>query len=262
MNILERSALKNKSGLPYFEISEIAELEWVQHGFLTRKGGVSPFPFDTLNLGEDNGDQHQNVTQNKNGIATAFGFDPKRLILLDQIHQDRILLLKEPSTLLLSPLEYDAQITSASNTFLGILSADCVPIFVVDRKKRVIAAIHAGREGTALHITAKVLRRMREEFGCMPEDHLIAVGPSIGFCCYEIDEQVFRPEWDPFSISVGDGKMMIDLARINISQMEEEGIKEEQIFWVDLCTGCHKDLFFSNRKEGKTGRQLSFIGIK
>ena len=181
--------------------------------------------------------------------------------LLHQIHQDQILLLKEPFNTLPSSLEYDAVITNVSNLFLGILTADCVPLFVVDKEKKVIAAIHAGRQGTALHITTKVLKKMAEEFGCSPKDLLITVGPSIGFCCYEIDEKVFQPEWEPFSFLIGEGKMMVDLARINIAQIENEGIKEEQIFWIDLCTSCHQDLFFSNRKEGKTGRQLSFIGI-
>jgi YfiH family protein len=183
------------------------------------------------------------------------------LILLDQIHQDQILTLKEPSAIPLSPLEYDAAITNSPNKFLGILTADCVPIFVIDRKKKVIAAIHAGRGGTGLHIATKVLKKMKGEFGCLPEDLLITLGPSIGFCCYEIDEKVFMPEWEPYSMVLGDGKWMLDLARINIAQIEEEGIKEEQVFWIDLCTSCHSDLFFSNRKQGKTGRQLSFIGI-
>jgi YfiH family protein len=262
MNIFDRSLLKIKKGLSYFEIPEIAQLEWIRHGFLTRKGGSSPPPYDTLNLSENNGDRNEHVSANKNLVAKTFGFDLNRLILLDQVHQDRIFVVKGPAPRLPSPLEYDAQMTDASNIFLGILTADCVPIFVVDRKKKAIAAIHAGRKGTALHITTKVLQKMKKEFGCLPEDLLIALGPSIGFCCYEIDEKVFSPEWEPFSIPVGDGKWMVDLVRINIAQIEEEGIKEEQIFWIDLCTSCHRDLFFSNRKEGKTGRQLSFIGIK
>jgi YfiH family protein len=263
MNILDRSALKTRNDLPYFEIPEITRLGWIQHGFLTRKGGVSPSPYDSLNLSNGNGDLKENVSQNRAQAALTFGFDLSRLVLLKQSHQDKILFLKEPlSTLPLSlELEYDAMIANAPDVFLGILSADCVPIFAVDQKNRVIAAIHAGRQGTALHITTKVLRKMKEEFGCLPEDLLIALGPSIGFCCYEIDERVFQPEWALFSISVREGKRMVDLARINIAQIEEEGIEEEQIFWVDLCTCCHHDLFFSYRKEGKTGRQLSFIGI-
>jgi YfiH family protein len=261
MNILSRSAMKTQKGLPYFDISEITELGWVRHGFLTRKGGVSLPPFDTLNLSGNNGDRDKHVSQNKKQIAMAFGFDLNRLILLNQVHQDRILHLKEAPSSFPSPLEYDAMITTLPNFFLGILTADCVPIFMIDQKKRIIAAVHAGRKGTELHITTKVLKKLKEEFGCLPEDLLITLGPSIGFCCYEIDETVFSPGWEPFSISVGDGKRMVDLARINISQIEEEGIKEDQIFWIDLCTSCHQDLFFSNRKEGKTGRQLSFIGM-
>lgn len=262
MNILARSALKTKNGVPYFEIPEIGELGWVQHSFLTRKGGVGLPPYESLNFSDDNGDQKNHISRNKSLIATAFGFNPNDLILLNQIHQDRILILKEPLGFLPSLMEYDALITNSPNRFLGILTADCIPIFVVDQKKKVIAAIHAGRQGTALHITTKVLERMEEEFACSPDDLLIALGPSIGFCCYEIDEKVFLPEWEPYSMAIDDGKWMVDLARINIASMEKEGIKEEQIFWIDLCTSCHQDLFFSYRKARQTGRQLSFIGIK
>ena len=262
MNILDRSSLKIRNGLPYFEIPEIAQLEWVRHGFLTRKGGSSLPPCNTLNLSENNGDRDEHVFENRDIVARTFEFDLNRLVLLHQVHQDQILVIKEPNLSPASPLAYDAQMTNASNIFLGVLTADCVPIFVADQKKKAIAAIHAGRQGTALHITAKVLQEMKKEFGCLPEDLLIALGPSIGFCCYEIDEKVFSPEWELFSIPVGDGKWMVDLVRINIAQIAKEGIKEEQIFWIDLCTSCHRDLFFSHRKEGETGRQLSFIGIK
>jgi YfiH family protein len=261
MNILNRSSLKTKNGLPYFDIPEIVKIGWVRHAHLTRKGGVSLPPYDSLNLSEENGDQDEIVSYNKNLIATAFDFDSSHLILLNQIHQDNILSLREPFSTLPSPLEYDGLITNVPNRFLGILTADCVPIFVVDQKKRVIAAIHAGRQGTALHITTKVLKKMKEEFGCSSKDLLIIMGPSIGPCCYEIDEKVFQPEWEPFSNSKGTGKWMVDLAQINISQIKREGIREEQISWINLCTHCHHDLFFSYRKEGRTGRQLSFIGI-
>jgi len=239
----------------------MAENEWVRHAFLTRKGGGSPSPYDSLNLSDKNGDRKEIVSQNKKLIATAFAFDPNRLIVLDQMQQDQILLLKEPIMTLPSRLEYDALITNSPNRFLGILTADCLPILVVDQKKRVIGAIHAGRRGTAFHITTKVLKKMEEEFFCSPEDLFITLGPSIGPCCYEIDEKVFSPEWEFFSTSSGRGKWRVDLAGINITEMKKEGIPEEQIYRVDLCTHCHHDLFFSYRKEGRTGRQLSFIGI-
>ena len=222
---------------------------------------MSLSPYDSLNLSDKNGDPEEFVSNNKKNIAETFGFDSTRLILLDQIHRDRILLLKKPIAPLPSPLEFDALITNSPNTFLGILTADCLPIFVADQKKKVIAAIHAGRQGTALGITAKALKKMEEEFGCLSKDLFIAIGPSIGPFCYEIDEKVFQQEWKPFSASRGVGKWMVDLTQINIGQMKREGIEEEQICRINLCTHCHGDLFFSYRKEGRTGRQLSFIGI-
>lgn len=261
MNILNRSSLRTKNGLPYFEIPEMVELGWVCHAFLTRKGGVSLPPYESLNLSDKNGDQEEFVSQNKNRIATAFRFDSRQLILLDQMQQDQILLMKEPIDRLPAPLEYDAMITNSPNIFLGILTADCLPIFVIDRKRKVIAAIHAGRQGTSLQITAKVLKKMKGDFGCSSRDFLISLGPSIELCCYEIDEEVFHPDWKPFSTAKGSKKWMVDLVQINIGQIKREGIEEEQISWINLCTRCDRDLFFSYRGEGRTGRQLSFVGM-
>ena len=261
MNILGRSALKMENAISYFKIPGFAKFGWIRHAFLTRQGGVSLPPYDSLNLSDKNGDRKELVLRNRNLIAEAFGFDPGRLILLDQMQQDQILLLKEPVITLPSPLEYDALITNSPNISLGILTADCLPICVVDQKRKVIAAIHAGRHGTALHITAKVLKKMKEEFGCSSSNLLIALGPCIGVCCYEIGEKVFHPEWEPLATPKGMGKWMVDLAQINIAQMKSEGIEAEQISWINLCTHCHGDLFFSYRREGRTGRQLSFIGI-
>jgi YfiH family protein len=261
MDMINRSHLRTKNGLPYFEIPEMAERGWVRHAFLTRRGGVSLPPYESLNLSDKNGDHKKFVSQNKNRIATAFCFDSRRLVLLDQMQQDQILLLTEPVATLPAPLEYDAMITDSPNIFLGILTADCLPIFAIDQKRKVIAAIHAGRQGTSLQITSKVLKKMKGDFGCSPGDFFIGIGPSIGSCCYEIDEEVFQPAWKPFSTSKGPGKWLVDLVQINIAQIKKEGIKEEQIAWVNLCTCCHGDLFFSYRGEGRTGRQLSFVGI-
>ncbi len=261
MNTLGRSHLRVQNGIGYFQNPELEKIGWIRHAFLTRQGGVSVPPYDTLNLSDKNGDRKECASRNKNLIARAFGFDQSRLILLDQMQQDQILFLKEPVITLPSPLEYDALVTNSPKLVLGILTADCLPIFVVDQERRVIAAIHAGRQGTALHITAKVLKKMKEEFGCSSRDLLITLGPSIGVCCYEIDEKAFRPEWEPFSTSRERGKWMVDLAQINIAQMRGHGVEEEHISWINLCTRCCGDLFFSYRGEDRTGRQLSFIGM-
>lgn len=262
MNILNRTHLKSKNGIPYFENPEIKKLGWAIHGFFTRQGGMSLPPYDSLNASFSNGDDQRTVSSNRDRIATAFGFDPNRLILLKQMQLDGILMLKDPAEANPTSLKYDALITNLPDQFLGIRTADCIPIFIVDQKKKAIAAIHAGRQGTALGITRKALRKMKEELGCSEEDLLVTLGPSIGPCCYEIDEKVFLRGWEPFSIERGRGKWMLDLAGINIAQLMEEGIKGNQICRVDLCTRCHSDLFFSYRGEGKTGRQLSFIGMR
>jgi hypothetical protein len=261
MNRLNRSAVKTKNGLPYFEIPEIADLGWITHGFLTRKGGGSLPPYESLNLSHDNGDRDEQVLQNRVRIATTFGFESKCLVLLNQMHQDGVLVLREPMETTDPRLEYDAMITDTPHLFLGIRTADCLPIFIVDQRKKVIAAVHAGRQGTALGITAKVLRKMKDVFDCRSHDLLVAMGPSIGPCCYEIGERVFRPDWEPFATPRGSGKWMLDLGRINIDQAGSEGIEAGQISWISLCTCCHPGLFFSYRREGRTGRQLSFIGL-
>ncbi len=261
MNILGRSHLKVKNAVCYFETPEFGKFGWIRHAFLTRRGGVSLPPYGSLNLSDKNGDEKECVLRNKDLIGRTFGFDPSRLVLLDQMQQDQILFLKEPFITLPSPLQYDAVITNSPNVILAILTADCLPIFVVDQERKITAAIHAGRNGTALHITAKVLKKMKEDFGCSSRNLLIALGPSIGGCCYEIDEKAFDPEWEPFSTSKETGRWMVDLAQINIAQMKRDGIEDDQISWINLCTRCCGDLFFSYRREGRTGRQLSFIGI-
>ena len=156
MNILDQSSLCTQNGLPYFQVPEIARLGWVQHAFLTRNGGVSLPPFHSLNISLSKGDQAEHVSENNRRIARVFGFHTKNLVLLNQMHQDRILILKESPPTLPPVLEYDASITNAPNTFLGIKTADCLPIMMIDSKKKVIAAIHAGRQGTALHYNAGV----------------------------------------------------------------------------------------------------------
>jgi len=147
MNVLNRSTLKLKNNLPYFEIPEFANLGWVRHVFLTRRGGVSLSPYDSLNLSNRNGDLEKFVLQNKNMVAKAFGFESRRLVLLDQMQRDQILILKEPISTLPPPLEYDALITDSTYTYLGIQAADCLPILMVDQKKKVIAAVHAWKAG-------------------------------------------------------------------------------------------------------------------
>jgi YfiH family protein len=261
MVLLDRSALRTKNGFSCFEMPGMEDLSWIKHAFLTRQGGVSLPPYHTLNWSGNNGDLEEHVTENRNRTAGMFNVDPARFLLLRQVHGDGVLVLKHPVGGFHAPLEYDAVMTDAPDLFLGILTADCLPILIVDKIRRVVAAVHAGRQGTALRLLTTVLRKMEEVFKSPPGDLLVSMGPCIGPCCYEIDEKVFRSEWKPFSVSSGKNKWRIDLAEINLSLLREAGITEDRISRVGLCTCCHADLFYSYRREGRTGRQLSFIGI-
>lgn len=261
MNSRNQFVLKEQDDLFWCETPAISNLAWLKHAFLTRRGGVSLPPYESLNVSANYGDRKEDALRNRIRIATAFGFPPDRLILLDQVHGNEIFFLTQSQESFSPPLEYDAMITSLPNRFLGILTADCIPILMIDPEKRAIAAVHAGRQGTALRISAEVIRRMGKEFGCNPRDLLVALGPSIGICCYEIDERAFLPEWIPFATRTGEGKWMLNLGAINRNHVEKEGVKKENIFSVDLCTRCRDDLFFSYRREKKGGRQLSFIGM-
>ncbi len=261
MNRLDRSFLRLRNGIPYFINPELERLGWVIHGFLTRHGGVSALPFHSLNVGLNSGDKKEHISKNLDLITHAFEFGERRLLLLNQMQEDGILSIRTFNEPFSPFLPYDAMMTDVPNLVLGIKTADCLPILIVDIQKKVISAIHSGRQGTALEITRKVLRKMKEEWGCSLENLIVTLGPSIGSCCYEIDEKVFRREWEPFSIPTKPGRWKVDLTKINISQMIEEGVQESQIWRVDLCTCCHSNLFFSHRGEGRTGRQLSFIGM-
>ncbi len=261
MKIFNRDHLQSRDGILYIEIPPVSQLGWVTHGFLTRQGGKSLPPYDSLNVSMSNGDDPHRVSSNRERIAKVFGFDKHRLVLLRQMQRDGIFILKNPEEVHTIPLKYDAILTDLPNQILGIQTADCIPMIMIDQKKKVVGAVHAGRQGTALHIAKKTLRKMKEELGCSEENLLVILGPSIGPCCYEVDEKVFIEEWKPFAKKRGKGKWMLDLSGINVAQLMEEGIRTHQIYRVDLCTRCHSDLFFSYRREGKTGRQLSFIGM-
>jgi hypothetical protein len=262
IRVFDRPDLRMNDGLPFFEAPCLAAIPWIRHGFLTRRKGIDTSSGE-LSVGSTHGTSWDEALKNRRWIATAFGFDPERLVMLKQVHRDEVLVVREPPRRACGPLEYDAMITDVPDLMLGIRTADCLPILIADSRRKVIAAVHAGRAGTALRITAKTLKVMKETFGCSPKDLLIAMGPSIGSCCYEIDEKVFQPEWAPFSIPCGEGRWRIDLVGINVAHLEREGVSPEQIEGTTLCTRCQSDLFFSYRKEGRrlTGTQLSFIGI-
>jgi len=263
--------LNKRHSIDYFESSYLSGCDFLTHAFCTRRGGVSEGDYASLNISFKEGDMEGSVLQNWHRLAMAFGIPIDQFLTLNQVHGDDIFIIKPfgdyyPEEGLLN---YDAMVTTRENLAICVKTADCLPILMVDRVKKIIAAVHAGWKGTALEITAKVTQVLLEKFGSFEKDILAAIGPAIGLCCFEIDEEAaegfrFQKDHEKFLFSGNlPNKWIVDLPEANRRQMVSCGIPEDNIDLAKLCTRCRPDLFFSHRGSGGvTGRQLNFIMIK
>jgi len=261
----------NKNSIPYLQSSGLAACDFLAHAFCTREGGVSEDDYQSLNMSFREGDEEFHVLQNWNKLAGAFGIPMENFLVLNQVHRDGILVIPPRGEYFTSRegLDYDAIVTDRVHLAICIKTADCAPIFVVDPENKVIAAVHAGWRGTAASISAKVVRLMQNQYGSRPSALLAAIGPSIGRCCYEIEEAAadsFRRQkhaGDFLSQGARRGRWMLDLVEVNRRQVLDCGIPEANIETAGLCTVCRQDIFFSHRGSGGvTGRQINFMMIK
>lgn len=244
----------------------------VRHGFSTRLGGVSPAPWDSLNLGISRGDSMANVRENYRRFCAAVGVAPERTVLSQQTHSENIRLVTESDAGkgLLLPRDYtevDALITDCPNLPLVVFSADCGTILLHDPVRHAIGAVHAGWRGVAMGLVAKTALKMHDAFGSEPRDLLCAMGPSIGPCCFETDDDVpaamrhaLGPEAEPFMTRRGE-KWHIDLKGINAHWLRRLGV--EQIDICPHCTACRQDLYWSHRRVGSArGAQAALLSLE
>ena len=279
---------RKSGGVQVLQLAPFAKLPWLVHGFSTRLGGISALDgHKVLNLSFMEWDAKENVAENRRLLQAAVGAKEFVLVAMKQIHSD---VIHPFSTIPAQPCKGDAAITKKAGLLLGAQTADCVPILLVDPKKKVVAAIHAGWKGTLARIAQKTVGRMQFEFGCKPNDLLAAIGPSIGQCCYEVGAEFVAKFTAQFADAheyfdearTGDEPnplqwlnmkppghqppprgVHLDLRKANRSQLVTAGVRATNIFTTDLCTGCRTDLFFSYRKEGAlSGRLLAVIGIR
>jgi YfiH family protein len=268
-NQLPPSLLSKKGAVLYFESTTLKQHRFLIHAFCSRhkettQGHLSPLSFSSR--------EDENITSQNWGIlARAFRIPAGQFLIVNQIHQDAILVIDDPEYVLpqSTPSGYDAIITNQPGIAIGIKTADCVPIFLVDKIKRVIGVVHAGWKGTALKIVGKAMETFVEKFGSQPTDIHAAVGPAIRSCCYEVDNKVIesietKEKESPFHRSCPkEGKWMLDLPLVNKSQLLDTGVPDGNISMLGLCTFCRSDLFFSHRAEGaNTGRQLNFMMLR
>lgn len=268
-------AWQEKDGVQWLTVTAFEETGLVQHGFTSRRGGVSDSPYDSLNLSFTVGDRVEQVLANRRRAAGAIGFPLEDLVALQQVHGDRVAVVtaehkgRGAFTLDTALPETDAVITRERGVPLSTYHADCVPVFFLDPKTPAVGLAHAGWKGTALQIAAKTLLAMNRHFGTRVEDCLVAIGPSIGPCCYEVDGRVkeaFDEAWagaGALFVATGKEKWHLNLWEANAGALAEIGVPRQHIFVSGLCTGCRTDWFFSHRKErGLTGRMAAFIMLR
>ncbi len=240
-------------------------------GFTTRHEGVSRPPYNSLNLGTTTLDQQHNVEGNRSLLMRAFGVAQDALVTVRQVHGTAILLIDAPNedATHFQSVESDAIITNQPGLMIGVCVADCVPILLLDARKQVVAAVHAGWQGTASQLASKTVAAMKSQFDCDPADLQAAIGPCISPCCYEVDEPVrqafaaSRLPWNAIAEDSGSGKWRLDLAAANRELLVAAGIPSAAIQTADMCVCCQRELFFSYRRDkGETGRQMGFIMLK
>lgn len=190
------------------------------------------------------------------------GLTGRKVYFPVQEHSDKVFEVKGG----LKPAHADSVITERHDILLGVQTADCVPILIYDGLNLAIGAVHAGWRSTSMGILKKTVRAMGEKYGSRPEDLLVALGPSIRWCCYEVGEEVLEAvrkatgEGDYYMVR--EGKNCLDLQTANRLQALSLGVKGYNISVTEECTFCFHDRYFSYRYDrGNKGRQGGFIGM-
>lgn len=263
----------NKKGdVEYLTIPSFTATGVCSHAFTLRHGGVSEGYLSSLNFGLSRGDKTQNVRENIEIISKAASLSGKKSVYTLQKHGDKIEVVTERhagmGAFLQSEIgEADALITNTLNLPLVAYFADCVPIFLLDPIKRVICVCHSGWKGTVLKISQKSVSKMSAEFGCLPEDILAAVGPSIGPCHFEVDADVAEkfkeafPQKEGFIHSLKGEKYFIDLWGAVTYTLKCACVSNITV--ANECTFCNPSKYYSHRYfKGQTGNMAAIIELK
>ncbi len=233
------------------------------HHLVTQKKSTAPYSFS---LALHTKEEPNKILQNRKFLKQ--NFPNMNFVVANQTHSSNIHIVTKNREIGWKKLEEaiencDALLTNQPNIMLTILTADCVPILLLDPKQKVVSAIHAGWKGTEQEIVFKTVEKMKEEFNSNPSDIIAGVAPSIGKCCYEVDWNVAQhfKNIDNAYDKIGE-KYMLDLPHINKTQLLKAGVKEENIELSNVCTACEVEHYFSYRKEqGCSGRFMSMIGL-
>lgn len=236
----------------------------LRHGFMSRMGGASSGAYATFNLAEWVGDDPAAVSENR--ARWQRRYPHLRLARVRQVHGNLVHTIDADYDG--TRPEGDGMVTAVAEIALGIFSADCVPILMADVERGVVGAFHAGWRGTLAGIAGQGVRAMVAS-GARSHELRAALGPSIGLCCFEVDDALAQrfareiPHTREHSRSGRPGKAYLDLRGIIRGDLERAGLAPGAIEIAGPCTRCVNDRYFSRRGAGgaTTGLQLSFIGF-
>ncbi len=257
--------------LEYLSIPEW-EAQGVQIGFSARKGGVSDSPYKSLNLGFHVGDKPEKVLENRSRWLSEWGATWSDFVMGEQVHGTQVVWVDKKSggrgacSLETVITKVDGLLTQ-SDIGLMAMFADCVPIYFFHPNIGAVGIAHAGWKGTLGKICLNVLTELVDAGGKI-EDCWVALGPSIGPCCYEVDQVLadrfnFNFEQPSFLNPLGSERFSLDLGQANRSLLLEAGIKPDSLWMASTCTACNCESFFSHRREGApTGRMSGWIRRK
>jgi polyphenol oxidase len=273
-------------------IPEWQGMEWLRAGFSARRdGGSQAYGRDELNLGWTAEDAPEIVAANRRMFLKAVGGGTPEmpLVTVRQVHgasvvdlegagEDGDVLSAEPAMLMTAEgrarLEGDGLVTRTPGLWVGVITADCTPVLLVDVRQRAVGAFHAGWRGTVAGIVREGVSAMVKGYGSRLEDLRAAIGPCIAACCFEVGGEVveqFRTAFGPHAagLILGQeaGGATVNLQAANRAWLTESGVPAAHIVTVEGCTACARDedgrrRFFSHRAErGVTGRMLSVAGV-
>lgn len=251
--------------LLYLTVPEWRARPGLVHGFAGRRGGRSSGRYAGLNCSFRVGDDPEAVRENICDLKKGAGLHDLKIVTMRQVHGDAITDIDDEN--LKEAGEADGMAAARPRIFLGVLTADCVPILFAARDRKVVGVVHAGWRGTLSGLAPKMVEHLRRRYGAEPSSLEVALGPAIGSCCYEVGSDVLDPltrKWgEPVAraTALRDGKRFLDLRRVNAALLEAAGVPAAQLFTIGPCTSCSPEDFYSYRRQkGETGRQLSFIG--
>ncbi|HED09600.1 MAG TPA: peptidoglycan editing factor PgeF [Caldithrix abyssi] len=225
----------------------------------TRKGGVSPAPYHSLNMGLRTGDDPRNVEKNRRLFFELLRLRPEETIFQSQVHGDHVRRVSRPG---LIP-NCDATITDTPGLNLTVQTADCFPLFFYDPRNHACGVAHSGWRGTAQNIAGKTVAAMRRTFGSRPAELLAAVGAGVQPRNYQVDEKTAAHFEPAFLQPDGPGHYKLDVQSAIYAQLLEAGLTGQNIERDKSCTYEAADLFYSYRRDGaRSGRMMGVICLR